>query len=135
MNKPSICPIKECNPKFIKWFYYATMLSIVIMTAAFFVALLFFLAFVMMSNPLCYFGVIFPIFTHLGLLYFGKQHINNHYKLKKTRANFYFEEIQRISGATNSFVWMIIFLVGSVIRLYRDISNLIISKEYVKSNP
>jgi hypothetical protein len=77
---------------------------------------------------------VFPMFTHMLLLYFGRQHINNHYRLKRIGKCIYLDKIQRSCGSTYTLIWGFLFLVGSVVRLYCDIRNLLFLIEYRKIN-
>jgi hypothetical protein len=134
MDKPIRYTIDECNPNYLKWLYKATIISIRIMVISFLVAILYFLVFFLMGNSLFFLFFVFPMFTHMLLLYFGGHHINNHYSLKRMGKCIYLDKIQRDGGSTYTIIWGLIFLFGSVIRLYRDIRNLSLLMEYRKLN-
>lgn len=119
--------LSELRTEFIEQLRNRTITAILV------ISLTYLLTFILLSVILitsrasyCIFTLVIPLFMYLWLsTYGGIKHVNNHYKFKQTsEGTLLFKKKRRENYSTYTFVWALIFLISSIIRLICEIRNL-----------
>jgi len=119
--------LSKIKTEFIEQLRNRTITAILVISITYMLTLILLGVILIISQAsYCIFTLAIPLFMYLWLsTYGGIKHVNNHYKFKQTPEGTLLYKIkQRENYTTYTWVWALIFLFSSIIRLIREIRNL-----------
>jgi len=126
--------VSEVDTGFLKQMRERTISAIRIISVSYIICFLL-IGIMAMSSHLNYwvFPLIVPMFVYLWVItYGGKKHVNNQFSFKTTSEGIIVYKKSASSYSTYTLVWMLIFYISSIIRVFHEVRNLNIINEVLR---
>lgn len=119
-------PLNQVETRIIKELYKRSKNAILVISISHLVTLILVLV-TLATSPARYvfFAALIPLVMYLWLMIFaGKKYVNNYYSFKRMPEGIVLHKKEVQNYSAYSWMWILIFYVSSIVRLFKEIANL-----------
>jgi len=125
-------PLRQMSLENLYIFRRKTVTAIWVLVGGYILGIILFVIIYLCQATVSAFSLLPPFIAYLWIITFGSNHVNNRYGFKRKKEGDYLYMKNRERYSTFAWIWVILYMITSLVRIGYEIYNLSIISRQIK---